>query len=124
MCETFFRPCSGLLVQPVSCHSRAAAEEALRLCVELLCVELLCVELLCVELLCVVLLCVVLSCSEVPLLEIDVVPPMIGFEDEEHGRGCLHADFANKVRVWVPVEEEVALPCECTLWWRQSWCAA
>ena len=49
---------------------------------------------------------------------------MIGFEDEEHGRGCLHADFANKVRVWVPVEEEVALPCECTLWWRQSWCAA
>ena len=105
MCETFFRPCSGLLVQPVSCHSRAAAEEALRLCVELLCVELL---------------CVVLSCSKAPLLEIEVVPPMIGFEDEEYGRDCLHADFANKVRVWVPVEEEAALPCEYTLWWRQS----
>jgi len=29
------------------------------------------------------------------LVEMEVVPPMVGFEDEEHGGGCLHADFAN-----------------------------
>ena len=33
-----------------------------------------------------------------------MVPPMIGFEDEAFGRDCLHADFANKVRVWVSVD--------------------
>ena len=25
----------------------------------------------------------------------EVVPRMVGFEDEEYGGGCLHADFAN-----------------------------
>ena len=34
----------------------------------------------------------------------EVVPPMIGFEDQEFGRDCLHADFANKVRVWVSID--------------------
>ena len=28
-------------------------------------------------------------------MEMEVVPRMVGFEDEEYGGGCLHADFAN-----------------------------
>ena len=34
--------------------------------------------------------------SEALLLKVEVVPPMIGFEHQEFGRDCLHADFANK----------------------------
>eukprot|EP00277_Geminigera_cryophila_P010501 CAMPEP_0179410576 /NCGR_PEP_ID=MMETSP0799-20121207/3377_1 /TAXON_ID=46947 /ORGANISM="Geminigera cryophila, Strain CCMP2564" /LENGTH=492 /DNA_ID=CAMNT_0021182467 /DNA_START=6 /DNA_END=1484 /DNA_ORIENTATION=- len=34
--------------------------------------------------------------SVAPLLKMEVVPPMIGFENEEWGHDCLHADFANK----------------------------
>jgi hypothetical protein len=36
------------------------------------------------------------AASEAVLLEMEVVPPMIGFEHQEFGRDCLHADFANK----------------------------
>ena len=33
--------------------------------------------------------------SKMPLTNVTVVPPMIGFEDETWGKDCLHADFAN-----------------------------
>jgi len=33
--------------------------------------------------------------SERPLLPMEVVPRMVGFEDPLHGQKCLHADFAN-----------------------------
>jgi hypothetical protein len=36
------------------------------------------------------------AASEALLLKVEVVPPMIGFEHQEFGRHCLHADFANK----------------------------
>ena len=29
-------------------------------------------------------------------MPLEVVPPRVGFEDPEHGQGCLHVDFANK----------------------------
>ena len=45
------------------------------------------------------------SCSNAPLLKLEVVPRMIGFEDQEFGRDCLHADFANKVRASVSEEQ-------------------
>ncbi|CAK8994328.1 Poly(ADP-ribose) glycohydrolase [Durusdinium trenchii] len=49
--------------------------------------------------------------SKWPLLELNVAPPFTGFEDEV-GRGCLHADFANQclgggVLVGGCVQEEI-----------------